>query len=63
VYVDGGFAGQVSDFDSAGEPLTLVAGTHWIEIVAPGYETLSFEVYVQSGQIIPYRGELRRLPY
>lgn len=63
VYVDGAFAGQVSDFDGAGEPLTLVAGTHRIEIVAPGYETLTIDANVQPGQIIPYRGELRRLPY
>jgi len=63
VYVDGGFAGQVSDFDSAGEPLTLIAGTHRIEIVAPGYEMLTFDINVQPGQIIPYRGELRWLPY
>ena len=50
VYVDGGFAGLVSDFDGAGEPLTLVVGPHRIEIVAPGYETLTIDVDVQPGQ-------------
>jgi hypothetical protein len=63
VYVDGGLAGEVSDFDGAGEPLTLASGTHRIEIVAPGYETLTIDANVQPGQIIPYRGELRRLAY
>ena len=60
VYVDGTFAGHVSDFDGTRQPLTLTAGTHQIEVVAPGYQTLSFDVNVQPGQVIPYRGDLQR---
>jgi hypothetical protein len=60
VYVDGVYAGHVSDFDGTVQPLTLAAGTHRIEIVAPGYQTLTFDVGVQPGQVIPYRGDLLR---
>jgi len=60
VYVDGIYAGHVSDFDGTTQPLTLAAGTHRIEIVAPGYQTLTFDVGVQPGQVIPYRGDLLR---
>ena len=60
IYVDGTYAGHVSDFDGTRQPLTLTAGTHQIEVVAPGYQTLSFDVNVQPGQVIPYRGDLQR---
>jgi PEGA domain len=60
IYVDGTFAGHVSDFDGTRQPLTLTAGTHQIEVAAQGYQTLSFDVSVQPGQVIPYRGDLQR---
>jgi hypothetical protein len=60
IYVDGTYAGHVSDFDGTQQPLTLTAGTHQIEVVAPGYQTLSFDANVQPGQVIPYRGDLQR---
>ena len=60
IYVDGTYAGHVSDFDGTRQPLTLTAGTHQIEVVAQGYQTLSFDVNVQPGQVIPYRGDLQR---
>jgi hypothetical protein len=59
VFVDGNFAGHVEDFDGSVQPLTLVAGTHRIEVQAPGYAPLIFDVTVQPGQVIPYRGDLR----
>ena len=61
VFVDGNYAGKVEDFDGTSQPLTLVAGTHRIEVQAPGYAPLIFDVTVQAGQVIPYRGDLR--PY
>ncbi len=61
VFVDGNYAGKVEDFDGTSQPLTLVAGTHRIEVQAPGYAPLIFDVTVQPGQVIPYRGDLR--PY
>jgi PEGA domain-containing protein len=61
VFVDGSYAGRVEDFDGTSQPLTLVAGTHRIEVQAPGMAPLVFDVTVQPGQVIPYRGELQ--PY
>jgi hypothetical protein len=60
VYVDGNYAGHASDFDGSKQPMTLAAGTHRIEIVANGFQTSSFDVNVQPGQIIPYRGDLQQ---
>ena len=60
VYVDGEYAGRVEDFDGATQPLTLTAGTHRIEVQAAGYEPLIVDVGIQAGQVIPYRGDLRR---
>jgi hypothetical protein len=62
VYVDGYFAGHVDDFDGTFQALRLEEGPYRIEIVAPGYETLEFEVRVQPGRKITYRGELRPRP-
>jgi hypothetical protein len=61
VYVDGAYAGIVSDFDGSRQPLTLTAGTHRVEVQEPGLAPLVFDVSVQPGQVIPYRGDLR--PY
>lgn len=59
VYVDGSYAGLVRDFDGSTQPLTLTGGTHRIEIEAQGFERLTFDVGVQPGQVIPYRGDLQ----
>ena len=61
VYVDGAYAGEVRDFDGQRQPLTHTAGTHRIEVHEPGLAPLLFDVTVQPGQVIPYRGDLR--PY
>jgi hypothetical protein len=61
VYVDGAYAGIVADFDGSRQPLTLTAGTHRVEVQEPGLAPLVFDVTVQPGQVIPYRGDLR--PY
>src|SRR4029077_7264386 len=60
VWVDGQYAGKVQDFDGTTQPLTLTPGTHRIEVQAQGYEPLSVDVGIQAGQVIPYRGDLRR---
>jgi hypothetical protein len=61
VYVDGSYAGYAGEFDGTQQPLTLAAGTHRIEVQAPGYAPLIIDVQVQPGQVIPYRGDMR--PY
>jgi hypothetical protein len=60
VFVDGTYAGHVEDFDGTTQPLTLTAGMHEIEVQAQGYEPMRINVEVQPGQVIPYRGDLRR---
>ena len=59
VFVDGEYAGHVEDFDGTNQPLTLSSGTHQIEVQSPGYEPLLFNVVIQPGQVIPFRGDLR----
>ena len=62
VYVDGYFAGSVDDFDGTFQALRLEEGPYKIEIAAPGYEPLEFDVRIQRGRKITYRGELRPRP-
>lgn len=62
VYVDGYYAGIVDDFDGAFQSLDLESGSYRVEIAAPGFEPLVFDIRIQPGQKINYRGELRRVP-
>jgi len=61
VYVDGQYVGRVRDFDGVGGPLNLMAGRHHVEISAPGYQPLAFDVDAIPGQLVPYRGEMVRV--
>ena len=58
VYVDGYYAGIVDDFDGIWQQLRLDDGGYHIEIRKPGMTTLTFDVRVQPGRTITYRGEL-----
>lgn len=58
--VDDHSVGTVGDFTPSTQPLGLSAGRHHVEIRAPGYRTMSFDVDIIPGQVIPYRGELQR---
>jgi hypothetical protein len=60
VYVDGYYAGLVDDFDGVFQGLRLEEGPYRIEIVAPGLEPLEFDVRIQPGRKINYRGDLYR---
>ena len=62
VFVDGYYAGTVDDYDGTFQALKLEAGPYQIRIVAPGFEDLTFDVRVNPGQKINYKGELRRRP-
>lgn len=55
VYVDGFYVGVVEDFNGTRETLNLVPGPHRLELRAPGYETLTFDVNVEVGRTITYR--------
>jgi PEGA domain-containing protein len=59
VYVDGFYMGTVDDFNGSGQDVSLEAGPHRIEIRAPGYETLTFDVKTDPSRTITYRGALR----
>ena len=60
VHVDGSQVGLVRDFSDPSRPLSLSAGPHRVELQAPGYVPMIFDVDIVAGQVIPYRGELRR---
>lgn len=62
VYVDGYYAGTVDDFDGMFQELQLEDGGYRIEIRAPGFETLVFDVRVQPGRTITYRGHMAPAP-
>lgn len=62
VYVDGYYTGVVNDFDGVFQKLTIEPGTHRVEVRAPGYETLTFDVRIEAGHTSTYRGELKKLP-
>lgn len=59
VYVDGYYAGIVDDFDGFLQGLRLEEGPYTIELRAPGYEPIVFDVRIQAGRKISYRGDLR----
>ena len=62
VYVDGYYAGVVNDFDGLFQKLTIDGGQHHVELRAPGFETLAFDVQIEPNQTTTYRGELTKSP-
>ena len=60
VYVDGSFAGIVDDFNGHFRQLKLTAGPHRVEVRAPGFLPLVFDVSIQSRHTTEYRGVLQR---
>jgi len=61
VYVDGYYAGIVDDFDGVTQHLELTPGLHRIEIRAPGFEPVTFDVNAIDRQTIIYRA--RMIPF
>jgi hypothetical protein len=59
VIVDGYYMGVVDDFDGPFQHLNLTAGPHQIEIRAPGYQPIAFDVNVQPGRTITYRAPVQ----
>lgn len=57
VFVDGTPAGTVDDFGGRSARM-LTAGPHRVEIVAPGYETLTFDVRVPENDTVTFTREL-----
>jgi hypothetical protein len=61
VYVDGYFVGIVDNFNGVLQQANVEAGPHRIEVRAPGFETIVFDVNVEPGRTITYRGSMRPL--
>ncbi len=59
VYVDNVYVGIVSQFTATTQPMTLVAGRHHIEIQLDGYQSITFDVNIAPGQVIPYEGRMQ----
>jgi hypothetical protein len=60
LFVDGSQVGTAGQFGPTTQPLGLTSGHHRIEIRAPGYQTMSFDVDIVAGQVIPYKGVMER---
>ena len=60
VLVDGNFAGTVDQFSPSSQPLGLSAGRHRVEVQAQGYQTMSLDVNIIAGQVLPYQGAMER---
>jgi PEGA domain len=60
VFVDSVYVGVVSQFSPTTQPLTLAPGRHHIEIRAENYRSLSFDVNVAPGQVLPYQGTMQQ---
>jgi hypothetical protein len=60
VLIDGRPAGTVGQFTPTTEPLGLPAGSHHVDIRARGYRTLTFDVDIVAGEVLPYQGRLER---
>lgn len=58
VYVDGFFVGTVADVDRR---LELDEGEHRIELRAPGFQSVTFDVRIAAGQSIAYSAPLEPL--
>ncbi len=61
VYVDGYSMGTVDDFDGTFQRMALQVGPHRVEIRAPGYQTITFDVRIEPNDTITYRGQLQPL--
>jgi hypothetical protein len=61
VFVDGYYVGLAEEFGLHGRPMDITAGTHSIELRAPGYETLTFSVMIAPNDILRYRGDMQPL--
>jgi hypothetical protein len=62
VFVDGYYVGLVDDFDGVFQRLHLPSGPHRIEVRAPGWQSLTFEVQIRFDETTTYEGNLQRLP-
>ena len=60
LFVNGEYVGRVGDFGPYSEPLTLTPGVHRIAVQRDGFRPMEWEVQIEPGRVIPYRGEMER---
>jgi hypothetical protein len=60
VFVDGSYIGTVGQFTPSTQPLGLTPGRHHLELHLDGYRTMSFDVDIHAGEVIPYQGTMER---
>jgi hypothetical protein len=60
VFVDGEYAGIVSDFTPNMPPLGLNPGHHRIEVRENGFEPMAFDADIVAGQVLPVQGNMQR---
>ena len=64
VYVDGYYAGVVydfvDDFNGHFQRLKLIPGPHHVEVRAPGYQSLEFDITIEAFRTTEYKGALQR---
>jgi hypothetical protein len=60
VVVDGNFVGTVGQFTSSSQPLGLAAGRHHVEVSSQGYRSITFDVDIIAGQVVPYQGSMEQ---
>jgi hypothetical protein len=58
IFVDGHY-GLAEEFGTGGATINLDAGTHQIEVRAPGYEPLTFTVMIEPNSLVRYRGSMQ----
>ena len=58
IFVDGHY-GIAKEFGAEGAVISLDAGAHRIEVRAPGYETVTFNVMIEPNALVRYRGGMQ----
>ena len=59
VFVDGVYVGAARNFSATAPPLLLAASRHHFELRAQGYQSMTFDVDVRAGEVVPYSGTLQ----
>ena len=62
VFVDGYYAGVPGDYTAVDGGGVLEAGTHRVDLTAPGYEPANFHVRISANQTVTYRETLNKIP-
>ena len=60
VYVDGIYAGVVSEFSGYLQPLEIAAGPHLVTFLDPAYDPLTISVMIVPGRTVTWRATLTR---